>query len=186
MGYMLSTLANLPDIHGIDLYIFVVGVRAWDDDLASVVRRNFDRLSGEIGPKAAIVKGLGRTDLIPELYAAIGNNPLLGKLAYSGERDGGGILLLGVHPTKFSDGDLILYASLKLLEERFGGIHAFFDELCDFAATRDPKFLERFRESPSVADGVLDIVDLKPNLFGIGLNINAAIDKVRGLLRGRD
>jgi hypothetical protein len=163
-----------------DLYVFVIGVRAWDKDLLSTVHGNFDRLAKNLGPRAALIRGHDGVDLVPELYKVIGANHTLEKLAYSGERGQGGILLLGAHPAEFSDEDLVLYAPLAELESRFSGIHNFFNDICDFVATRDPAFLRKFKESSAIAKGVLDIVELKPSFFGIGLNINAAIRKLLG------
>ena len=71
------------------------------------------------------------------------------------------------------------HVAIKLAQERFPDFQAFFRALTDFTSTRDPAFLERFEPSSDAIDAATKIIDLKPNLFGIRLNLNAAIDRFR-------
>lgn len=57
MGYMLSSVGNLPLDENIDLYIFVVNGQ-WLGEPYETIDRNFSKLAKRIGERAVIVKGL--------------------------------------------------------------------------------------------------------------------------------
>lgn len=179
MGYKVSGLNRLPIVPGVDLYVFLLGKRIWDGSLRGIIERNFSTLAEELGPSAAIVAGHGGSDLTKDIVEAAGENSKVRSLVEAGERGGGGILIMGAHPLELSDDDLVLYAPLNDLAGRFGTLDGFLDGLCRFADDRDPEFLSKFECKDSISDLAAQVVDLRPNLFGIGININRMINLIR-------
>ncbi len=58
MGYMLSSLAELPIDNTVGFYIFAVAPHGWKSGLYDVVENNFTNIARAIGQEAVIVKGL--------------------------------------------------------------------------------------------------------------------------------
>lgn len=182
MGYMISTLANLPMESGISFWVFLLGRRFWDKGFRHRIQENFSRLAQELGPHAAVVTGHEGVNLVPELVDAAKNRPDLSRIVSQTDScaDEGGILLLGAHPAQLGPDDLLLFSPFEHLDRAFGGVERFLDELCAYTRGSNPRFLSRFEEKPDIFMNVLDILQLTPNLFGIGVNIKAAIAKIRG------
>lgn len=179
MGYKVSGLSRVPVVPGIDLYIFLLGQRIWDGSLMATIENNFSKLAEALGPDAAVVAGHDGVDLTREFVELALSNSEFGRLTEFGEATGGAILILGAHPQEWTDQDIVLYAPLLRLEELFGSIDIFLEELCRFSRERRPEFLERFQDKENVLDLLNDVVELKPNFFGFGLNINEAISRFR-------
>jgi len=184
MGYRISSLASLPVVPGIDLYVFALLKHFWEDGPSAELENNFHKLAKNLGPNAAIVMGHEGNDLINELYSCFENLPVIRQLLDHADMNGPSLLIIGAHPNAMTKDDLLLYANAVEIEERFGGLSSFFSVLCNFASDRDPGFIEKFEAKESTLDSVLDVVDLKPNFFGLGFNGNAFIEKVMKRIRG--
>lgn len=184
MGYRISSLASLPVVPGIDLYIFALLKHFWEEGPSAELENNFHKLAKNLGPKAAIVMGHEGNDLRDELYSCLRNLPVIHQLLDHADMNGPSILILGAHPNAMTQDDLLLYANVAEIEDRFGGLASFFSALCNFTTGRNPSFIERFDTKENTLDNVLDIIDLKPNFFGLGFNGNAFIDKVMKRIRG--
>ena len=89
------------------------------------------------------------------------------------------LLITDSHPDHLTEDSLRLIIPLTGAEDRLGNLHALFDALASLARDRDPSFLERFQEPNEVVNDANSIVDLKPNFYGIGININALIERFR-------
>ena len=176
MGYRIGSLASLPIIHGKSLYVFVLGRRMWHGGLLEEIEKNFNRLAKEIGPKGAIVMGHDGVDLSYELVDALYDNGPDGiqEIIIDGDSRDGAILILGGHPESIKKNDLVLYSPLEHLNAHFGGVQQFLSELCDFAEKPNEKFINKFHEpEDGVFTRIMKILELKPNFFGIGINLNA-------------
>jgi hypothetical protein len=184
MGYRISSLASLPVVPGIDLYVFALLKHFWEEGPSAELENNFHKLAKNLGPNAAFVMGHEGNDLTNELYSCLGNLPVIHQFLDHADMNGPSILILGAHPNEITKDDLLLYASAVKIEERFGGLALFFDALYNFVFGRDSGFIDRFEKKESSLDEVLDVVDLKPNFFGIGFNGNAFIEKVMKRIRG--
>lgn len=182
MGYKISTIKNLPVIPEIDLYVFVLGNYEWQGGYREIIERNFNRLAKNLGPKAAIVAGHNGINLSNELIQCLCNRlpdyKLLENLVHKTEHAGTSLLLLGAHPKELKETDLILYAPLSEIDIKFNGLEIFFDELCRFAIDKNESFLKKFEEKNTNINDYLGAIELKPNFWGIGLNINFFIEKV--------
>lgn len=170
MGYALSTLGNLPIQDDISLYVFVIG-GGWQGGHGEIIERNFMRLAQRIGKNAVLAKGFE-----PESWSTQVCAKYLGKGADADLNLVPALLITDAHPEKLNDRSLRLLVPLRDAERRFGGVDQFFDALSDFAVTKNPGFLARFEEKTSVAKTLWSAVELKPNLFGFGVNLKNLIN----------
>jgi hypothetical protein len=184
MGYKISSLRSLPVIPGIDLYVFVLGQHNWAGGYSEVIEENFSKLAKHLGERGAIVSGhdgvkLSR-ELTHELSEAALNNKTIHDFIAKGESLGLSILLIGAHPSHLTEKDLFLLAPIEQIEQNFGSLDQFFSDLSEFSVNRGTSFLEKFEEKEQEKDAITDFLELKPNMFGMGININEII---RRLLR---
>lgn len=181
MGYKISSLRSLPVIPGIDLYVFVLGQHNWAGGYSAVLEDNFSKLAKHLGERGAIVSAhdgvkLSR-QLAHELSEAALSNKTIHDFIAKGESLGLSILLIGAHPSELTDKDLFLLAPVDQIEKNFGSLDQFFSELCEFSENRETSFLEKFEEKAQANGGISDFLELKPNMFGMGININAMIKR---------
>jgi hypothetical protein len=140
------------------------------------IKNNFDLLAKEIGSKGAVVMAHNGADLSYNLINEMYNNGPDGiqELIADGDSGDSAILILGEHPKSIGKNDLVLYSPLAHLEASSGGLQKFLSELCDFSDNRNDAFIGRFHEpADGVFNRIMKILELKPNFFGIGINLNA-------------
>lgn len=181
MGYRISSFNSLPLVPGIDLYVFILGRNVWAGGWRKELERNFNMLAREFGSSAAIVAGHDGINLIHELVKMAKKNESLSVALNLELQNGTSLLLLGAHPKDFKKEDLALVVNEEHIENMFGSMEPFLNELCDFAKDRNEKFLSKFKDTNQLTEEILGLVDLRPNLFGIGININRAIEMFRNL-----
>jgi hypothetical protein len=170
---MVKSLASLPVNDGIDLYVFTINGNFIGGDYERITK-NFEYLAMKFGDSAAIVKGFDE-DFSDEL-----SRQYLGKSIEELWNVLPALLITDTHPEQISKDTLRLLVPLHHVEEKFPSFDLFFRELINFTQTKNQRFLEKFVEKKSWVTDTLSIVDLKPNFFGVGVNINAFIDKIRG------
>lgn len=173
MGYMLSSLGNLPVQDDVSLYIFVVNGR-WNGEFDEIIERNFGALAKQIGPQSVIAKGFE-----PEAWSDQVCAKYLGKDTRTLYDAFPALLITDSHPERISDKTLRLLVPLRDAEKRFGGITVFFSGLAEFARNRDPAFLKRFEEKESLKDKAWSVLELKPNFFGFGINLKELVARVQ-------
>ncbi|RLA43476.1 MAG: hypothetical protein DRR42_21675 [Gammaproteobacteria bacterium] len=173
MGYMVKSIASLPVNDEIDLYVFTINGNFIGGDY-ELVTKNFEYLAMQFGDSAAIVKGFDEffSDELSRRYLGKSIDELWDILP--------ALLITDAHPEQISEESLRLLVPLHHVEEKFASFEIFFKELINFTQTKNPQFLEKFQEKGSWVTDVLNIVDLKPNIFGVGVNINAFVDRLRG------
>ena len=173
MGYMLNSLGNLPIDDKIGFYIFVVN-GGWRGGLYDIIERNFANIAKKIGSNAVIAKGLDSEAWSSQIAKK-----------YFGERHGElfhalpALFLTDAHPEKLTRQSLRLIIPLRDVEKRFGDWDSFFGSLSKFAIERDPEFLQRFQDADDAIAAGNRILEIKPNFYGIGINVNALIDRLR-------
>ena len=179
MGYKISSLRSLPVIPGIELYVFILGQHNWAGGYAQIIEDNFSAIAKKLGEKGAIIAGHDGVELAKELPHLLSESALKNKTVHnfvsSGESLGLSILLLGAHPSKLDENDLFLLAPIEQIDKQFGSLDQFFSDLCNFAEERNHTFLEKFEEQQDA--GFNNYFELKPNFYGIGVNINAIINR---------
>ncbi len=174
MGYMLSSLGNLPIEEDVTLYIFVMN-RGFKGGRYEAIEQNFVEIARRIGPNAVIAKGFEEnvwSDELARKYLGKNYQEVFGLLP--------ALLITDSHPYRLTDDSLRLLIPLKEAEARFGDLDAFFRALTEFATNRDPGFLELFVEEKDYLAEANRIFDVKPNICGIGINLNALVDRLRG------
>ncbi len=67
---------------------------------------------------------------------------------------------------------------LEEIEKRTGSLDRFFELLIRFVKREDDEFLEKFENTNSILKAGVEVLELKPNFFGFGLNINALIKRI--------
>lgn len=173
MGYLLSSVGNLPIDENVSLYIFVVN-GSWRGEPYEMLEKNFSNIAQQIGENAVIAKGFepkAWTSQIAKAYFGKDSNDLFSALP--------ALLINDAHPDNIAEDSMRLIVPLREVEGRFLDWDNFFQLLSDFALNKNPDFLEKFKEKKKAVDVANRIIDLKPNFFGIGLNINAIIEKFR-------
>jgi hypothetical protein len=174
MGYSLSSLGNLPVQEDISLYIFVIG-GGWKGELQDAIEQNFMELACRIGPNAVIAKGFDS-----EMWSQQICEKYLGKDVQTVIDTLPALLLTDTHPDRLTETSLRLLVPLRDAQRRFGGIEAFFRALTEFSLNRDASFLSRFEEKPTLGSKAWSVLELKPNLFGFGINLKELVARVQG------
>ena len=173
MGYQLSSLGNLPVDDTVNFYIFIVN-GDWNGGDYEILENNFSNIAERIGPNAVIAKGFDSkawTGDVAKAYLGKNARELFGLLP--------ALLLTDSHPDNLNDDSFRLLIPLGDAKERFGNFDTFFAALSDFAVSRDSAFLEKFEDESDLIEAGNSIVDLKPNFFGVGINLNAVIERYR-------
>jgi hypothetical protein len=89
------------------------------------------------------------------------------------------LLITNTHPEKLTKDSVRLIVPLRDAENRFGGWQQFFDLLSSFVKGESKEFLEKFEKKENLFDAANKIVNLKPGMFGISLNVNELYDRWR-------
>lgn len=89
------------------------------------------------------------------------------------------LLLTDSHPNNLTEKSTRILIPLSRVREKFGNIETFIGMLTRYIRTQDPNLIERFQfeEKRDLKKDANDIFDLKPNFLGIGINLNALIEK---------
>ncbi len=171
MGYMLSSLAKLPVGHEVDLYIFVIN-GGWHGGVHDVIEQNFAKLAREIGPQAVIAKGFDKdwSGEVSRKYLGKDHDELFGLLP--------ALLITDSHPEQLNDQSMRLLVPLEDAQVKFGNFETFFDSLTKFARQKDSGFLEHFQRKEKAQNLVWNMLELKTNIWGIGINVNEILSRL--------
>jgi hypothetical protein len=197
MGYQVHTIASLPMETNINFYIFVIN-GGLEDPVYKLLDENFSRLARNIGADSILVKGFDRefsyqvidsyfTGFKDSVKKSIYSDWLLGNLP--------ALLITDCHPSvagDLLDGDrknagkmdkvLRLLIPLRQAIKQSGELELFFRELEAFTQGQNDGFLDKFRNPITLRDMAIDRSDvllLQPNFFGLGINVNAFLKKLR-------
>lgn len=173
MGYQLTSLGNLPVERDITLYIFIINGN-WQGGRYELLERNFSEIAKSIGPNAIIAKGFDEVLWSQELcekYLGKDYNTVFNLLP--------ALLLSDQHPDNLTEDSLRLLIPLKDAEDKFGDLESFFRGLARFAHDHDTSFLAKFKDQRDWVREGNRIIDLRPNLFGIGVNLNEFIRRIK-------
>jgi|SRR3954447_12154886 hypothetical protein len=171
MGYMVSTLINLPTDDDKNVYIFVM-TGGWQSDEQRLINENFTRLAERIGPRAVVVRGFREevfTQEVVEKYLGKNYNDLPLNLP--------AFLIANHHPTEISGNTIRILIPLAEAKRRFGSDHAFFEALVKFARSGDQEILKGSEHYVPLVIELNRMLELKPNIAGVGININGIIER---------
>jgi hypothetical protein len=168
MGVVLNKLANLSIDDSINFYIFVIN-GSYKDPLYENIERNFAALAREIGDNAIIAIGTdteGFTTSVAKKYLGKdkSDSSFLAMLP--------AMLITNSHPERLSPESLRLIIPLRKVNDQFEGWTQFFHLLTEFVKGNSSEFTKKFEEHQNVLDAANKVISLKPNMFGIGLNLN--------------
>ena len=172
MGYMLNALGNLLIDENIELYIFVINGK-WPGGPYELIEQNFAHIAKNTGPKAVIAKGFGSESWSKQVgrkYFGENHSELFNAIP--------ALLITDAHPEKLNDNSLRLIIPLRDIKKRFGDWDTFFRLLSRFAINKDVEFLKKFEDTSSLLKNGNKYLELKLNLFGIGVNLNAIIERL--------
>jgi hypothetical protein len=175
MGYALNELANLPVDDEVHFYIFVVNGH-YKEPLYEMIQHNFMAIAKSIGSNAVIAVGTDPrafTTQVARQYLGPGNSDA------SFTRALPALLITNAHPEELTKDSVRLIVPLRDVENRFGGWQQFFDLLSLFVKGESKEFLEKFEKKENLFDAANKIVNLKPGMFGISLNVNELYDRWR-------
>lgn len=161
MGYMLSSLGNLPVDDDVRFYVFIINGQ-WAEPLYQVMEQNFANVARSIGKNAVIAKGLKPEEWYGEVATAYFGD---GYADYFHLLPA--LLLTDAHPAQISENSMRLLAPLRDVEGRFGGWPVFFQMLTDFVRFRSDEFLQRFHQREDTVSTINRIVELRPGAFGV-------------------
>lgn len=173
MGYALNELANLPVDENVHFYIFVVNGQ-YREPLYEMLQQNFVEIARSIGSNAVIAIG---TD--PNSFTTQVARKYLGK----GNSDNSFIQILpaliitNAHPEKLTRDSVRLVVPLRDAKSRFGGWAQFFALLSSYVRGESDDFVKRFDAKENLIDAANKVVNLKPGMFGISLNVNELIER---------
>lgn len=171
MGYMLNSLGNLPVDDEVRFYIYVINGQ-WREPLYEVMERNFASVARSIGKSAVIAIGLDPKEWYGEVAEAY-----LGKDHDDCFQLLPALLITDAHPSQISAESLRLLVPLRDAESRFGGWPQFFSLLTDFVQLKSDEFVKRFEKKEDLISVANSIVDLKPGIFGVSININELVTR---------
>ena len=173
-GCMISSLGNLPIDDNLRFYIFMIGGNAWAGSINEIILNNFENIAREIGPNASIVKGFEEpfwSDEVIEKYLGKKYSNIVSYLP--------ALLITNAHPQKLTEDSLRLLIALREIKSNFSDFDAFFNSLVQFIRYGDSSFLLKFDDRANTVDTIMDAIDIKPNFFGLGININNLLKRFR-------
>jgi hypothetical protein len=174
MGYYLNELANLPVDDNVHFYIFVVNGQ-FEEPLYEIIQSNFGSLAKSIGSNAVIAVGtdaMNFTTQVARKYLGEGNSDASFIQALPA------LLITNAHPDKLTKESVRLVVPLRDAAKRFGDWSQFFNLLTAFARGESKDFLDKFEAKEEDATDVGNkILHLKPNLFGLGINVNELVER---------
>ena len=199
MGYRVHSLSSLPFEDDVDLYILVIN-GALTEDIYGYLRKNFDRIAQNIGDRAVIAEGFNREgwgEQVIDAYLKDYSTP--SGTTFATYRDLykflPALLITDYHPKRVyrkeirDHNALRLFIPLRDAKASYGDLDFFFRSLEDFTQNRSADFIANFETPGFLAQASQhhDVLMLQPNFFGIGININAFLDKVgrRGRITDR-
>jgi len=169
MGYLLTSLGNLPVDEEVKFYVFAINGR-WQEPLYGMIEQNFTSIARSIGKQAIIAKGLNPVEWygdIAEKYLGKDHDdyfPLLPAL-----------LITDTHPDRVTTDSLRLLVPLKDVESRFGGWNQFFSLLSDFVQFKNDDFVKRFQKKEDSFDVANKVIKVNPGILGVSINVNELI-----------
>ncbi len=170
MGIVSAKVLSLP-ASNYEYYIFILAGNAdWQGGMLEAVNRNFEHLAKEIGINSVIIKGL-----IPkELTEDIANTYFDGVTNIQSLLPG--ILFTDADPKSVNQNSLKILIPLSQIEKKFNSIENFFNLLTDFTNKRNDDFIHFAKDNIDWVEEFNKVIDLKPNAFGIGVNINGLLE----------
>jgi hypothetical protein len=173
MGYLLSSLENLPEDPTVKYYLFAIR-QSWNSDLAERLEANFAHLAKAVDAEGVYAKGIDHEEWLEEVASTY-----LGKDWKDYEALLPALILSDSHPKHISDESLLLFITLKDVKDRFGDWDGLFREVTRFMNGKNNKFIDRFRSKGDFLDAIDTVFKVRPSIFGITIDVSALAKRVR-------
>lgn len=173
MGFVATDIAKIPSA-GYDWYLFLL-TDSWKDPMQNALLDNFEQLSSSVGPDCLVVKGVKAG----EFYSSLIDTQLRSLLDQNGGPVFPSLVLSSHSPKQLEDENLdsdhvvSMLIPLRLKKD----IHAFLRRLSETIKKGDPEELFRNKAETKWA-WIATYVELKPNFFGMGVDLNPLMDKL--------
>lgn len=135
------------------------------------LKGSFEAIAENIGSDAVIARGFQERIWSSELL-----DKYFGNLGSEMHSYLPAVLVTTDHPEQLSDWSLRVLIPLKLAEEKFGDMPAFFRTLVNFSRRQDSLLLDTLKERNPKAKALNRIIKAKPGLLGINIDLNAFAD----------
>ena len=175
----MTSLKQLPLTNEVDFYIFQISLHEKIDGFTEEFNKYFKNLALEIGEENILVEPLSEYwgSEIPKRYLGKNAKELIRNNLYPG------LLITDNHPNDIKENDdtLRLYIPLNRVFQKYGSYTSLIEAIVAFVKSKgkDKEFLYRFiNVKESFLENLNSIIDLKPNFFGFGFNINEIIKKI--------
>ncbi len=179
MGLQMTSLKRLPLTNEVDFYIFQISLHERIDGFTEEFNRYFRNLALGIGEENILVEPLNEFwgSEIPKRYLGKDAKELIRNNLYPG------LLITDKHPNDIKENDdtLKLYIPLNRIFQEYGSYTSLIEAIVVFVKSKgkDKEFLHRFiNVNESFLEKLNSIIDLRPNLFGFGFNINKFLEKI--------
>jgi hypothetical protein len=181
VGFVATDITTVPSNDNYRWYIFILE-HGWADKIGDEVANNFMKFAEKVGPNALVVRG---TDPL-SFYSQVFENYILLSNTKSEKIVLPAILVADISPEKILETEenieraKILVFSLSRVAQSQGGVVEFLIKLAD--TIREEGALDNFENSnDEKLEGawgwVRRYVEIKPNFFGFGVNVNALVDR---------
>lgn len=185
MGYIITELSEIPNERGIHHYIYLLETN-WETTISQFLRQNLFQLMDEVGKSNIIVKGLRPKSF----YNSVIDTYISDSRQADSLRDHTEkfpvLLITDQHPGRNNqnseespDLKVIIIPLGTLPEQR---IISVFNEIVQLITSNADLFDKLSNVTPSNLDRIFRklfrILDLRPNFFGFGLNLNEVIEDI--------
>lgn len=162
-----------PPSEGIKLFIYPLGY-GWKDPLMEVLFKNIEVLSDAIGKERLVVIGPRNT----EWFEKIGEK-YFGPDVDKYRQLLPAILITDATLRNVNADTVKIFVPLGTVESRFGNWTQFLTLLVRYLVYADENFIHRLEPRENVFALANEIVKISPGLFGISVNVNKLLERIR-------
>ena len=177
MGFIASDIAKIPSV-GYEWYLYLL-TDSWNDPIQNSLLDNFDQLSRSVGTDCLVVKGSNSE----EFYNGFVDSQFVDLIRTTGERIFPSLVLSSHPPSKLNEfvnketADRKEIVSFLIPLRMKADLHDFLRKLAETIKSGDPR--ELFENNPeSKWAWISEYLEVKPNICGVGLNLNPYFDKL--------
>lgn len=172
MGLVARSIASIPA--GDYTWYVILLEEDWKDTISAEVRDNFDTLVRKAGPNALVVRGLEKEPFSDEVLQAydLKGEPQMPALVVSDTTP-----FDALRRPRGSTIPTTIVIPLRIRGDAKGSVRDVLSGLAGALRNNDPKALRALDKSKLEKNwGWLRWLELKPNFWGVGLNVNEIVE----------
>jgi hypothetical protein len=174
MGYLLTSLNQLPVDGSVDYYLFLLRA-SFDTPILETVERNFAKIAKEVGASGVYAVPAADHDKWLDQVGA----SYLGATWQDYEDLLPALLLTDSHPEEVTSESLRLFMPLGDVDKRFGSLDKLLVQVTRFMRKEDNKFLEKFRKKEDVFDASKKIFKWDVGVLGLKIDVMELISQLK-------